>query len=201
MFLGPDTLVMTNRGVKNVSELFRDYTNEVKLPEILTFDTHFRVMKYKPLLKITQHEDIELYTSKFYDTYMSKMTAMATSKDTEILRYDIVNTKNEPIIGGSYNVYSYLYNNWKAANVEWEPISNLLNHGSIAPNLASGDLVVKFIERKVLVEDFGYKLFSGKKEVKTRKRDSEPEVQDLYEEVPVFVSQSFHFNYNFVFVK
>lgn len=201
MKLGPDTLLLTNIGVRNISELYRDYENETKLPEVLTYDTHFKILKYVPLVKIERIDDVELYTTKFYDTFMSKMTALACSRDTEILRYDIVNTKVEPIIGGSYNVYGYLRGNWKLADADWEPISGILNHGAIAPNLASGDLVVKFIERKVLCNDFGYRVFTGKKEIKTRKKDSEPNIQDLYEEVPVFASQSFHFNYNFIFVR
>lgn len=207
MLLGPDTLIITNIGMKNVSELYRDYQTSVddqtdpKLPEVLTYDTHFRKLKFVPLLKVEQHDDVELYQSKFYDTFMSKMTALVSSKDTEILRYDIVNTKLEPIIGGSYNVYSYLYHNWKKADPDWEPISSLLNHGAVAPNLASGDLVSKFVERQVLVSDFAYSVYTGRKDIKTRKKDSEPKLEDRFEAVPVFASQSFHFNYNFIFVR
>jgi len=201
MLLGPDTLILTNTGAKNIGELYRDYENEEKLPEALTYDTHFKVLKYKPILKVEREENVELYTSKYYDTFMSKMTALASSRDTEILRYDIIPTKKEPIVGGSYNVYAYLKNNWKAADPDWQPIAELLNHGAIAPNLASGDLVVKFVERKVLSEDFGYRILTSDKKIKTKKKDSEPLLESDYEILPVFASQSFQFNYNFVFVK
>lgn len=201
MRLGPDTLIITNAGVKNVSELYATYQDEGKLPEALTYDTHFKVLKFTPIIKVERYDDIELYTAKFYDTFMSKMTAIACSRDTQIFRYDIIPTKNNPIIGGSYNVYGYLKANWKKADPDWQPISELRNHGSLAPNLASGDLVVKFVERKVLVEDFGYSLFTGKKEIKTRKKDSEPDLENRYEEMQVFASQSLQFNYNFIYVK
>lgn len=201
MLLGPDVLILTNIGVKSVSELYRDYVAENKLPEALTYDTHFKVLKYKPITKVAQTDDVELYTSKYYDIFMSKMTALASSRDTEILRYDIVPTKKEQIIGGSYNVYAYLKNNWKAADPEFEPISSLLNHGAIAPNLASGDLVVKFIERKVLVSDFAYTIYTSDNKAKAKKKDSEPKLDTTYEVLPVFASQSFQFNYNFIFVR
>ena len=201
MNIGPDTLILTNVGVKNITELYRDYKSEKELPDLLTYDTHFKILKYKQMLKIEQIEDVELYTAKFYDTFMSKMSAMVCSRDTQILRYDICNTKLEPIVGGSYNVYSYLKNNWKLADPDWQPISELLNHGAIAPNLASGDLVVKFVEKKVLTNDFAYKIYTGKKEIKIKRKTSEPNIEDIYEEAAVFASQSFHFNYNFIFIK
>lgn len=175
--------------------------NENKLPEALTYDTYFKVLKYKQIGKIEQHEDIDLYTSKYYDTFMSKMTAMASSVDTELFRYDIVPTKREPIVGGSYNVYSYLRNNWKKADPDWQPISELLNHGAISPNLASGDLVVKFVERTFLINDYAYSVYAVDKKIKTRKATSEQNLDMNYEILPVFVSQSIQFNYNFVLVK
>jgi hypothetical protein len=199
--LGPDTLVLSNIGVKNISELYRDFNEGSKLPDLLTYDTVDRKLIYKPILKILRHDDIELYVSKYYDTFMSKMTALVSSSNTEILRYDIVTTKAEPIVGGSYNVYAYLHKNWKRADPDWQPISELLNHGAIAPNLASGDLVVKFVERKTFTNDYAYEIFTGRKEIKTSKKTSEAKIEDLYEEMTVFASQSFHFNYNFILIR
>lgn len=201
MLLGPDTLIWTNVGAKNVSELYGAHCEESKLPEALTYDMHFKVLKFKPILKVERVDEVELYTCKFYDTFFSKMTALACSRDTEILRYDIIPVKNNPIIGGSYNVYGYLKENWKKADPEFEPISQILNFGAVAPNLASGDLVVKFVERKVLAEDFGYRVLTASKEIKTRKKSSEPDLENIYEVLPVFASQSFHYNYNFVYVR
>jgi hypothetical protein len=132
---------------------------------------------------------------------MSKMTALVSSANTEILRYDIINTREEPIIGGSFNVYAYLYKNWKMADPDWQPISELINYGAIAPNLASGDLVVKYVERKFFANDYGYELFTGRNEIKTDKKTSEAKVDYLFEELTVYASQSFHFNYNFVLVR
>lgn len=201
MILGPDTLILTNIGARNISELYRDYVSEDKLPEALTYDTHFKVLKYVPITKVEQVDDVELYTSKFYDVFMSKMSALASSRDTEILRYDIIPTKKEPIVGGSYNVYAYLKNNWKKSDPDWMAVKDCLNHGSIAPNLASGDLVVKFVERRVLVNDYGYTVYTSDKKVKTKKKDSEPQLETNYEVLPVFASQSFQFNYNFIYVR
>jgi hypothetical protein len=201
MKLGPDTLILSNIGAKNISELYRDYEGGSTLPELLTYDLIDRKLVYKPVLKIIKHEDSELYISKYYDTFMSKMTGVVSSKETEILRYDIINTREEPIVGGSFNVYAYLYRNWKLADPDWQPISELLNHGAIAPNLASGDLVVKFVERKFFASDNGYEIFTGRKEIKTSKKTSEAKIEDIYEEMTVFASQSFQFNYNLVLVR
>lgn len=200
MKIGPDMLVLSDIGVKNISDLYRDFIEERELPNLLSYDTIEKKLKYKPILKIVLHEDVELYVAKFYDTFMSKMSAVVCSPDTEILRYDIINTKVEPIVGGSYNVYGYLKSNWQYADPGWQKISELLNHGAIAPNLSSGDLVTKFIERKIFASDNAYEVFTGRKEIKVDKKTSEPIITDCSEVLPIFISQSFHFNYNFTLV-
>lgn len=105
---------------------------------------------------ITKVDNVSLLQVRFSDHLSSRMSDIVCSDDGEIFQYDIKPVSNEPIIDKTRNVYQYLTNNHTIIETLWKDISSLVSFGVMMPNLTFSDIVTRFLDKSIFVNNAAY---------------------------------------------
>jgi hypothetical protein len=130
----------------------------MELPDVLTYDEISNTNKFVSLSNIEIHKNVDIYKVSFSDQILAKTFNVTCDIDTEFLLYNIILTSVEPIMRNAFNVYHYLKYNKEHYSLVWKPLSFMMNYAVTSPALCLGDMVVKFLERKLLIKDTCYSI-------------------------------------------
>lgn len=188
--LNVNNYIYTERGILSINDLIHMQENSEDLPKVLTFNTDKTSDDYLKYY-FTSVDSIEestyqnMYEVRFVDVFSSRNVIVNATIDTEILQYNIVQTDDHPIMNKNYQVIRYLKANihHPKININWVPLSALLNYANKSPNICVGDTVIKFSN----------KIFRGIENAYYLKK---------YDDVlPVFAALTKSTHFNFVLVK
>ena len=161
MILAKNNLIYTDTGIRGVFDLFKDLNSDYELPKIFSYNEDTNTVDLKDIYSIEPVKDIDLYKVSFSDQLLAKTFNVECSLDTQFLLYNIITTTVEPIFNHTYNVYHYLKYNKPHYSLNWKPLSFMVNYAITSPVVTISDMVVKYLEKKLIIKDTAYKITFG----------------------------------------
>lgn len=196
MLLGKSNLVYTDTGVRSVFDLYKDMNSDYELPKVLSYNEETNTNIFQTIKNIEFVKNIDLYKVSFSDQILAKTFNVECSLDTEFLLYNIITTTVEPIIVHAYNVYHYLKYNKPHYSLNWKPLSFMVNYAMVSPVVTLGDIVVKYLEKKLIIKDTAYKITFNDNEVDGRLYEYDNVQLELDNQLTVYLDK-IHPNYNY----
>jgi len=189
--------IYTDSGFVKIGNLFNKKENNPSFifPKLLSYNIENAVLEFISFERIVKYLDTDLYTSRFIDSVHGKVASTLTSIDTEIIQYNIQPTTIETIVDYNYNVYNYIANNKTLAEVRKRNLGNIVNYGNPVPNLASSDVVIRFLDKSPAIKDTAYAI-----EIKKQIEDpnNPGSYIDSYLNPIIFTSHDITHTYNFI---
>lgn len=196
MLLAKNNLIYTDTGIRGVFDLYKDLNSDYELPKIFSYNEETNTVDLKEIYNIAPVKDVDLYKVSFSDQLLAKTFNVECSLDTEFLLYNIITTTVEPIFSHTYNVYHYLKYNKPHYSLNWKPLSFMVNYAITSPVVTLSDIVVKYLEKKLIIKDTAYEITFSSQEVKGKLFEYDNVKLELDNQLIVYLDK-IHTDYNY----
>jgi len=189
--LGLNNFIFTDSGIASIQSLKALNDAKSNLPRALSFDTNpdsptFLSYQFIQIDHIDTVADCDMYEVKFSDVFLNRTITLNCSGDSEIFKYNVIQTDNNSLLNKNYEVVKYLKSNLSRNSLSpgWTRINQLVNYATKSPNIVLGDNVVKYQHRFFKGIEIGYQFIDNKNSV-----------------IPVFSCLTTSAFYNFILIK